>query len=117
MSHINNTAGHLEIILFLIVSCFFLSSCGGGAINPSTNTGSNLITVSLVQSGTTTSVYAGTSAVNLTASVANDSASAGVTWNLSPISSCGTLTTSASTAVYTPPATLNHSCGVTVTAI
>ncbi len=108
----NNRARHLAIIAFLIVTCLLLSSCGGGGNN---STGYP-IAVSLVQSGTTTSLYAGTSAVTITASIINDTTNAGVSWSLSPSSGCGSLTTSLVTAVYTPPATLTKLCTAEVTA-
>jgi len=55
--------------------------------------------------------------VFMTASVTNDSGSAGVTWTIAPTSGCGTLSnTSTTVATFTAPASLSSNCTATVTA-
>lgn len=95
---------------FALIFFLFLTACGSG---------SKPIAVSLTSSSSSTTIPAGTSSVLLTATVSNDTKDAGVTWNLSPSTGCGTLTTTATTATYYPPsaATLNADCPVTITAI
>ncbi len=55
--------------------------------------------------------------VFMTASVTNDSGSAGVTWSLSPSSGCGALSGQTTTsATFTAPSSLSSNCTATVTA-
>lgn len=73
-------------------------------------------------SGKFTSTIAGGSAAELSASVANDSTNAGVTWSLTASGSscspaCGALSGASATSVtYTPPATPPNNASATVTA-
>jgi hypothetical protein len=103
----------LPIIVSVLAICVFLTSCGGNGNN---NTSS--LTVSVTQSGTTSTMSAGNSPVTITASVTNDKSNAGVTWSLSPSSGCGVLAPSGAGATYTPPleSALNADCNATVTA-
>jgi phosphotransferase system IIA component len=111
-------AQQVAILAFVAVMGLFLSACGAVGSNCGGSIGADPITVSLVQSGTATTLYAGSSAVALTASVANDKTNAGVTWSFTPASGCGTLTVAAvagMNAVYTPPKELNSDCSVSIT--
>ena len=100
------------LLSFALIFFFFLSGCGNG----SGSSGSK-ITVALSQSGSATTLSAGGSAVTLTATVANDTSNGGVTWSLSPSAGCGSLTSSGTTATYTPPteASLDADCTATIT--
>ncbi len=111
-----NLAQRVAILVFVATIVLLLSACGGGHSGGSI--AANPITVTLVQSGTATTVYAGSAAVALTAAVANDTANAGVTWSLSPATGCGTLTvpiTLGMNAVYAPPAKLGADCTASIT--
>src|SRR5215469_7461738 len=103
-----------NLLACLVFVALSLSGCG----SPSGNANNTKlpIFVSVTQSGTSNIVFAGTSAVRLSASVANDLLNAGVTWSLSPATGCGTLTASGSTAIYSPPAVLTANCSAAVTA-
>ncbi len=96
------------VVAWVFVIAMWLTACGGGGSNP--------INVSVAQSGSTTTIEAGSSPVTLTASVVNATSNAGVTWSLSPSSGCGTLTSSGTTATYTAPAqsALNADCTATI---
>jgi hypothetical protein len=100
------------VLCGLSLSAF--SGCGSSGsktitINPS---------VTLAQSGTSTTVDAGVSAISLTATVLNDSTKAGVSWTIAPATGCGAFASSGLTATYTPPAetALNANCKATITA-
>lgn len=86
----------------------FMTACGGGSAP---------ISVAIAQPGAT-SIPAGSAAVTLTANVAHDSKSGGVSWSLAPVSGCGVLSnTSTTSATYTPPAnTITADCTATITA-
>lgn len=90
-------------LFFLVI----MTACGGSAPIAVT-----------IASPSSTSIPAGSSAVNLTASVAHDSKSGGVTWSLSPANGCGALSnTTTTSATYTPPAnTITADCTATITA-
>jgi hypothetical protein len=98
------------------LSLLAISGCGSSGSNHTT-TQTNP-SVSLAQSGTSTSIDAGVSAIKLTATVLNDSTNAGVSWAIAPTSGCGTFSSSGLTATYTPPAeaTLKANCTATITA-
>ena len=76
-------------------------------------------TLALSQSGSATTVNAGSAPISLTAAIAHDTSNGGATWSLTPSSGCGTLTSSATTATYTPPAesSLIADCTASVKAI
>ena len=85
-----------------------MTACGGGSAP---------IAVTIAQPGST-SIPAGSAGVTLTANVAHDSKSGGVSWSLAPASGCGALSnTSTASATYTPPAnTITADCTATITA-
>ncbi|HVA01334.1 MAG TPA: Ig domain-containing protein, partial [Terriglobia bacterium] len=100
--------------LGFILLAIFLSSCGSSS-TPSTPQVSVAISPSAQQS-----IDQGQT-VNFTASVTNDSNSAGVTWSLSGSgctgSACGTLSnTSTTAATYNAPASVSSNLTVSVTA-
>jgi len=102
--------------IFCGLSLSAFSGCGSSGSNHTT-TQTNP-SVSLAQSGTSTSIDAGVSAIKLTATVLNDSTNAGVSWAIAPTSGCGAFSSSGLTATYTPPAeaTLTDNCTATITA-
>jgi hypothetical protein len=96
-------------VLLFTLSLIALTSCGGGS-KPA-------LAVALSQSAAQTLQGNGTLA--LTATVTNDSTGGGVTWGISPVTGCGTLSTMTSASViYTAPASsaLTASCTATITA-
>jgi len=102
------------VLCGLSLSAF--SGCGSsGSHHTTTQTNPS---VSLAQSGTSTSIDAGVSAIKLTATVLNDSTNAGVGWAIAPAAGCGAFASSGLTATYTPPseATLKANCTATITA-
>jgi hypothetical protein len=111
-----NRKSTFSIVSFILVclAAGFLTGCssssnnnGGGTTNP--------ITVTLSTAPPTTMVTGANASI--AATVANDSANAGVTWSCTPTSSCGSFSASSSasgTAVtYTAPSTAT---AVTITA-
>jgi hypothetical protein len=97
-------------MLAALVGCSSGSSSGGGG-------GNNPISVSL--SGAPASLVVNATA-SVTATVANDSAGAGVTWTCAPSAACGsfnpTSTGSGTATTYTAPASVPSGGSVTVTA-
>jgi hypothetical protein len=97
----------LAAVLLAALPLLFLFGCSSSSSN---STGS--IAVTLSPSAAQTLDENGT--VSVTATVTNDSKSAGVTWALS--SSVGTLTSTFDTATYTAPASVTSATSVTLTA-
>src|ERR1700676_4190225 len=97
--------------VWVILGCLLLSiltGCGGS--------GTSGTSVSIAQSGGTTTILAGSGAVTLTATVTHGT-NPNVTWNFSG-AGCGTLGTVGNTATYTPPLekALNANCTATIAA-
>lgn len=71
--------------------------------------------VTIAQSGSTTTIRAGSAAVTLTGTV-NQGTNTNVTWNFSG-TGCGTFASNGNSATYTPPAenALNANCTATIT--
>lgn len=75
----------------------------------------NPISITLSKTGTQT-LGAG-AALPITATVANDPASGGVTWSMSPASGCGSLSATTGTSItYTGPTVLDAACSATLSA-
>ena len=104
----------LVLIGISLTAAFAISGCGGGSGGSSSfggSGGSAPVSVSVASSASTVD---GTDSVTLTASVANDSQSQGVTWS---VSGAGTLSnTTAASATYTAPEATASAQSVTVTA-
>lgn len=103
-----------NVFVFALLAAIFVSGCGG-----SSNSAPPAISVTV--SPTTAQIIDQGQQKNFTASIANDTASRGVTWSVSGASctgsACGTLTGSTSTAVtYNAPAAVSANLTVTVTA-
>ena len=95
-------------ICFACVAAIFVAGCGGGSSTPK-----NPISVTITSPAAPPTIQQGQT-VNITASVANDSANKGVTWSLS---GQGTLSAQTTTTVtYTAPATVTANITATVTA-
>ena len=94
-----------RFVLFALVVCaaFYLSGCGGSSAP---------ISVSITPSATTVDGAAGNT-VTLTAAVAHDKGTGGVSWS---VSGGGTISGTTTTATYTPPAAGATDLTVTVTA-
>src|SRR5215469_7799341 len=105
-----------SLLACLVLACLYLSACGSGSAIGGGSPSNLPISVSIIHSGTSGTIFAGTSAVNLTASVTNDTLDGGVTWTISPATGCGTLTSAGSTAIYVPPISLASNCTATITA-
>jgi len=99
----------LLVQLFAVGCTLLIIACGDS---------SKPVSVTVTPSIQSTTVSAGSAAVTLNATVANDKKNGGVSWALSPSSGCGTLSGSGSSVTYTPPAaaTLNADCTATITA-
>ena len=108
----SNRGGSVRRILLmatLIAGLAFLGGCGGGSSTPSG------VPISISLSATLTSLNPG-QASTVTATVSNDSSNEGVTWSVSP-SNFGALSgQTATSVVYTAPASVPTATAVTVTA-
>jgi hypothetical protein len=99
--------GRFAFVSLLILSVFLYTGCSG------TPTNFNAVTLN---PGTSQTIGQ-RQTLAVTAAVANDSSSAGVTWALSPATGAGSLTQITKTsATYNAPATVSAATTVTVTA-
>ena len=87
------TIGLVLISSFL----FFANGCSNGTLP------TQAIAITLVPNASSATLDAGSTAVSITASVANDPANAGVSWSVTPSTGCGTLTANGTTALYASP--------------
>jgi len=95
-------------LCFACIATIFVAGCGGGS-SPTNNP----ISVAITSPASAPTIQQGLT-VNITASVANDSANKGVTWSLT---GQGTLSAQTPTTVtYTAPATVTANITATVTA-
>jgi hypothetical protein len=103
----------LGVVFFGLSTLAFLAGCGGGGGGSSTTT-TTPPSISVSVSPSSISLNGGGTQA-FTATVANDSANAGVTWSIG--SGVGTLSNSTTTGVtYTAPAKVSSSSTVTLTA-
>jgi len=104
------TSAFMSVSALAIIALLGLSGCGGDGGN-SGGGGSKTISVSVTSSATTIN---GGGTVTVTATVANDSSNAGVTWTAPSIGSLTSLT--ALVPTYTAPAATSAAQSVTLTA-